>query len=104
MLVEVGFDGGFEFGHAVEHTAADGVSGDQAEEAFDQVDPGGRGGREMEVEAGMAFEPGLDLGVLVGGVIVDNQVQIERFGGVAVARMLGKKDTLALSKFPPIVF
>lgn len=29
---------------------------------------------------GVALEPGLDLGVLVGGVIVDRQVEIEPFG------------------------
>ena len=33
----------------------------QAEEGFDQIDPGGPGRREVEMEAGMAFEPGLDL-------------------------------------------
>ena len=39
VLVQVGFDGGLEFGDAAKHAAADGVLGDQAEEAFDQVDP-----------------------------------------------------------------
>src|SRR5271165_6507203 len=39
---------------------------------------------EVGVEAGVALEPGLDLGVLVGGVVVDDQVQIERFGRVAI--------------------
>ena len=51
VLVEVGFDGGLEFGDAVEHAAADGVFGDQAEEALDEIDPGGGSRGEVEVEA-----------------------------------------------------
>ena len=34
---------------------------------FHQIEPGGRGGDEMEVKTGMALEPGGDFGVLVGG-------------------------------------
>src|SRR5208337_212459 len=64
--------------------AADGVAGDQAEEAFDQIDRGGRCRGEVEVKAGVALEPSLDLGVLVRCVVVDDEMQIERFGGVAV--------------------
>ena len=82
MLLQVGFDGGLEFGHASEHAAADGVVGDQGEEALDQVDPGGGSRREVEAEAGVALEPSPDLGVLVGSVVVDDQIQIEPFGRV----------------------
>ena len=84
MLLEIGLDCRLEFSDAAEDAAADGVAGDQAEEAFDQIDPGGRGRSEVEVEAGVALEPSLDLGVLVGRVVVDDEMQIERFGGVAV--------------------
>jgi hypothetical protein len=31
----------------------------------------------------VTLEPSLDLGVLVGCVIVDDEMQIERFGGIA---------------------
>ena len=68
----------------MENATADGVAGDQAEETFDLIDPGGRCGREVEVEAGVALEPSLDLGVLVRCVVVDDEMQIEQFGGVAV--------------------
>ena len=39
---------------------------------------------EVKVKAGVALEPGPDLGVLVGRVVVDDQMQIEQFRGVAV--------------------
>ena len=84
MSFQVGIDCGLEFGDAVEDAASNGVIGDQAEEPFDQIDPGGRCRGEVEVEAGMALEPSLDLGVLVGRVVVDDEMQIERFEGVAV--------------------
>ena len=77
-------DCGFEFGDAVEDAAADGVLGDQAEEALDLIDPGRRSRREVDVEARVALEPGFDRGVLVGGVVVDDQVQIERLGRFAI--------------------
>ena len=84
MLLKVGFDGGVEFGDAVEDAASNGVVGDQAEEPFDEIDPGGRCRGEVKVKAGVALEPGPDLGVLVGRVVVDDQMQIEQFRGVAV--------------------
>ena len=64
VVLQVGFDGGLEVGDAPEDAASDGVLGDQAEEALDQVEPGGGGRGEMEVEARMAFQPGFDLGML----------------------------------------
>jgi hypothetical protein len=69
--LQVGFDCGLEFGDAAEDAAADGVAGDQTEESFDQIDPGSRCRGEVEVEAGVALEPSIDLGVLVGCVVVD---------------------------------
>ena len=95
MLLQVGFDRGLEFSDAAEDTAADGVVGDQAEEAFAQVDPGGRCRGEVEAEARVALEPSPDLGVLVGGVVVDDQIQIEPFGaccGRWCARTAGIPD------------
>ncbi len=48
-----------------------------AEEPFDQVQPRSAGRREVEMKAGMCGQPSHDLGVLVSGVIVQNQVQID---------------------------
>ena len=79
MMLQVIFDRHFEVGNAVKDAASDGIPGDQAEKALDEVDPGRRGRREVEMEAWVAFEPCLDLGMLVGGVVVHHGMQIEGF-------------------------
>jgi hypothetical protein len=46
-------------------------------ESFNQIQPRSAGRREVEVKAGMCGQPSHDLGVLVSGVVVQNQVQID---------------------------
>ena len=89
-------NGAFELGDTAEDTASDLLLGEIAEEALDEVEPGGAGGREMEMKTGMFGEPGLDLGVLVGGVVVHNQVQLQRGIGPAV-EMFEKAQELAVA-------
>src|SRR5262245_42732796 len=48
-----------------------------AEEALSSVGPRGRGRREVEVDARMAGEPALHGRRLVGGIVIENQVEIE---------------------------
>jgi hypothetical protein len=48
------------------------------EEAFDLVDPGCRGPREVHVEAGELCQPCLDRRMFACGVTVGDQVQVER--------------------------
>ena len=59
--------------------AANALGGDLGEEALDEVQPGRAGGCEMQLEAGMLFQPGLHLGRFVGGVVVENQMDVARF-------------------------
>ena len=66
-----------EFGDALEHAATDLIAGDQAEEAFDLAEPGGGCRSEVHMEARMFCQPRLDLGMLVGGVVVGDQMQVE---------------------------
>jgi len=47
---------------AREGAPADGLAGDDAEEDLHQVEPLPRGGREVQGDARMLLEPGLDLG------------------------------------------
>src|SRR6266536_5543192 len=47
----------------------------------DQVQPGAVGRREMHVEARVAGEPGADGGVLVGGVVVADHMQLAAWVG-----------------------
>ena len=44
------------------------------EEAFDGVQPGGGGRREVKCPARMSNEPGSDFGMLMAGVVVEDHV------------------------------
>lgn len=57
-------------------TALERVGVQVAEESLDHVEPRSAGRREVHVEARMALEPGLDLRMLVGGVVVGDQMQV----------------------------
>ena len=59
--------------------ALEAPSGEGGEEALDGVEPGRRGRREVEHPSRMAGEPGLDLGMLVRGVVVEDRV--DQFAG-----------------------
>ena len=83
-LGEVAVDGGLEIDDALEDAALEPLPGQLGEEAFDRVEPGGRGRGEVEVEPRMPFEPGAHLGMLVRGVVVDDQMQVELGRGLAV--------------------
>jgi hypothetical protein len=50
---------------------------DEGEETFDLVEPRGIGGREVNVPTRTSCEPSSDLGMLVGGVVVDDEMDVE---------------------------
>src|SRR5258708_17296044 len=60
-----------------EGAAADGALGDQGEEALDLVEPGSVGRGEVKMPARPPCEPRPDLGVLMGGVVVDDEMDVE---------------------------
>lgn len=74
MFADVAGDGVLEIGHGLEHAASDAPAGDDGEEALDGVDPGCRGRREVEDPSWMIGQPFQHLGMLVGGVVVDDGV------------------------------
>ncbi len=59
VLGEIVVDGLLQ---AFEGAATDAFSGDLGEEALDHVEPGGRGRREVDVEAGVFFQPSVPDG------------------------------------------
>lgn len=73
-LVDKAVDGGLEVGDGAEHAALESAPGKLGEEALDGVQPGAGGGGEMEGPAPMAVQPGADLRMFVGGVVVENGV------------------------------
>ena len=84
MIVEVVIDGADQRGDIVEAAAANAFVGKLAEPALDEIQPGARGRDEVQVEARMAPQPGPDPRVLVGSVVVDDEVQVELGGSLAV--------------------
>jgi len=58
----------------MEDTALQALLGQFGEEPLDGVEPRRRGWREVEGEAWMSAQPLHDLGVLVGGVVVEDDV------------------------------
>src|SRR5262245_58451502 len=67
-------DGGLEVGDGSEDTALEAPRGELGEEPLDGGEPGAGGWGEVEDEAGMAGQPHPDLGMFVGGVVVDDGV------------------------------
>ena len=74
VLGEVAVDRGLQVDERMEHAALQAPSGQLGEEAVDGVEPRGGGGREVEGPAVVALEPGADLGMLVGGVVVEDHM------------------------------
>jgi hypothetical protein len=66
-----------EVGGGIERAATDNALSDVGEEPFDLVEPGGVGRREVNVPTRTACEPSSDLGMLVGGVVVDDEMDVE---------------------------
>ena len=70
-------------------TAAELFFGDCGKPSLDQVEPAGRGGREVQVKARPSGQPVADPGGLMGSVVVQNYVHIQ-FGRHVVSGALGR--------------
>ena len=73
-MQDVEIDGKFELRDAGKAVAPDAVFGGVPKEALDHVQPRGARGGEMHDKARMPGEPGLNLRVFVGAVVVHDQV------------------------------
>jgi hypothetical protein len=58
----------------VKDAALQAAAGELGEVAFDGIEPGGGCRGEVEGKAGMALEPSADLCVLMGGIVVEDDV------------------------------
>ena len=75
---------GLEFGDVVEGSSPDALASDFGEEPLDEVEPGTGCRREAQREAFVSRQPTLHGRGLVGGVVVEDQMQIEMCGRLAV--------------------
>jgi len=82
--LQIALDHGFEFARAAEGAAPNLFGGERREPALDQIDPGGAGGSEVDMEAGPLGQPVADQGGLVGPVVIDNEMDLKRLGNIGV--------------------
>src|SRR5712692_9084460 len=73
---QLAMNGALELPDSVEASPPDGLFRDEAEPALHEVEPGGAGGSEVQLEAGMLGKPGPDRGVFVGAVVVADEVDL----------------------------
>src|SRR3974390_3289566 len=80
-------DGGLEIDNRAEGTAFEAAFGQFGEEALDRIEPRGRGRGVMEDKAVVSVEPGANLGVLVRGVVVEDDMDDLAGGDVGFDRI-----------------
>ena len=73
-MIEETVDGVFEFLQGAEDAAFEPFLGEVGEEAFNSIEPRCRCRGEVEDEAWMVGDPFQHVGVLVSGIIVDNDM------------------------------
>ena len=88
---EVGVDFLHPRGDAAERATPNCLLGDQAEPALHLIEPTGIGRWVMEVVARPPRQPRLKLGMLVGGVVVRHQVEVEP-GRDAAVQVIKKRE------------
>ena len=76
-MVQIGVDGMNELGDAVDGQPLERPFVEFTEEAFHDIGPGGPGGDEVEVDPGISGQPVPDFFVLVRGVVVEDDVDLE---------------------------
>ena len=77
VVGQVVFDGRDQFLHAAKDAAAKALLRQLAEPALDEVEPRGTGGREVQLEARVGGQPLANRFMLVGSVVVQDDVQGE---------------------------
>ena len=75
MTVDVIADGLGEILHVVEGATAQALLGEVPEPPFDQIEPRGTGGREMNGKAAMPGQPYFDPRMRMGAVIIQDQME-----------------------------
>src|SRR3954447_22350596 len=85
-----------EIDDVAEDAAPEPLIGQLCEETFNRVDPGGRGRCEMKVKPRMLCEPDADICMLVSGIVVHDQMQVQIWRGLAV-NPIEESDELLVS-------
>ncbi len=84
MLPQVVFDDGYQIRNTGKRTAANAFLREIAKPAFYQIQPRARGRSKVQMKPGVASKPGHYAGMFVCSVIVDDQMQVQLIGSLAV--------------------
>lgn len=76
-MVNVVADRLFKLFDAAEDSVTDAVACDVPEPAFDHVQPRTARRDEVDMESLMPLQPALNFRMFVGGVVIDNQMQVQ---------------------------
>jgi hypothetical protein len=79
-VIEEAVDGFLKFVEGSEHAALETLLCELGEEALDGIEPGSGCWGEVEDKPRMFFEPLDDVGMLVGGIVVDDDMDHLLFG------------------------
>src|SRR5215204_1535247 len=77
MVLQIVENSCFKVSYRGEGASADPLLCHQAKKALDLIKPRGRSGRKVQLKAQVLFQPGFHLGVIVGHVVVNDQMQIQ---------------------------
>jgi hypothetical protein len=72
------------------------ISSDLGEEPLNHIEPGGRGGCEVQMEAGARFDPALYSWGRVSGIVVYDEMEIETSGGLLIDQLEKAQDRYIL--------
>jgi len=90
VLAEIAVDRGVQVDERVEGAALQAPAGERGDESLDRIGSGAGGGREVKRPARVSGKPGAHLGMLVGGVVVEDGVD-ELAAGTAASTRLRKR-------------
>lgn len=85
----------YELLDAGERSTSDGLVGDQCKETLDLVQPGAVSRDEVHMPARPAGQPGLDLRMTVGGIVVHDAMDVE-FGRHSRVNLAQKRQELLM--------
>jgi len=74
----------YQLTDAAEGSSPDAFVGDFREEAFHQIQPGSAGGSEMPVITGVLGKPSLHLGMGMGAIVIEDEVNRQLARGAAL--------------------
>ncbi len=80
---KVVIDSGIEFADASKHASTNPFVGEIAKEALHHIQPGCGSRSEVNVDSLVTLEPAFHSRMLVGGIVVDDQMELFVLGGLA---------------------